>query len=360
MNTHTISRDGHAARIASRGHLWAQYGTTHDPLYSTVGASRYVITNSSGVVTSRAISPSGLIVNSGETVRHEDQLEIQQTLTELRRRKLAGMDTLISAGLSFRADITKMLIGFESIGEHKDAEQSMNPTEFDADQTVITKTFIPCPITHKSFSVPWRQTGFEYKTSLGLNESAYQVLKRLETTLFNGNTGIVVPYAGSGKPLYGFTNHPQAGTGSISDWSDSANVAVIHVELIEQIGDMWVEQGGVGSKSVVVFVGKAVWTNLQNDYKANTHKTVQQRMMDVDAVKAIVPIEVIGDTDVVLVEMEARTVQVGIQSDLIAVPHTKTIPMAPSEFTTYAAMVPFIKADTKGNTGVRVLTYTAP
>jgi hypothetical protein len=353
------SRAEHAANIEQMPYMREEYAKLHNAVFEKNGLDKYVVVDVDGKIVNHAASPKAakaLLTNANGTVRHEDFLVIQDKIVEVRRRALNGIADLMAGGLSFGVGIGEQLVGFENVNEFQEAEQQMNPSSYQNNDTVFTETYVPNPITHQSFSVPWRQNGFDYKRSLGLTESVRQVAEKLENTLFNGNAAISVNFGGQANPIYGYTTHPDRGTGTISDWSAVANIALIVPEAIEQIGLMWSSQGGVENDSVVMYVANDVWTNLQNDYKADSERSVMTRLLDIPQLKAIKPGEKLASTQVVLVEMLERTIQLATASDIITVPHIKTNPMAPQVLTTYAAMVQQIKSDSKGNTGVRHLT----
>ena len=350
------SRAEHAAAILNAAQLRKRYAELHAETFQVNGLQKYVFQDAAAKILARSNDPKTLKVNATGTVRHEDFLMIQDRIVEVRRRALNGILDLESNGLTFSAAIGDQLVGYENVNEFQEAEQQMNPNAYQNNDTVFTEMYAPMPITHQSFQVPWRQTGFDYKRSLGMTESVRQVAERLEETLFNGNDAIAVNYNNVLHNLYGYTNHPSRGTGTISDWTQAANVELIVPELIEQIGLMWAEQGGVSNDSVCVYVSNDIWNIFQKDYKAEVSGSIMTRCEDIAQVKAIKPAEKLAEKTVVLVEMEARTVEMAQASDIISVPHIKTNPMAPQVMTTYAAMVQLIKVDSKGNTGVRHLT----
>ena len=350
------SRAEHAANIMMAPDMRRQYATLHHNGLLAAGREPYVAVNDEGGIVARN-SDAGVLVGNANTVRHEDFLTIQERIIAVRRRSLHMNQDLMDAGLTFTVGIGDQLVGYENINEFQEAEQEMNPNSFQGNDTVFNEAYAPNPITHQSFSVPWRQNGFDYKRSLGMTESVRQVAERLENTLCNGNTGIVVSFNSTNHVLYGYTTHPDRGTGTISDWTNVANRDKIVDELIDEIGSMWADQGGVANDSVIVYVANDIWNVLQKDYNSGfPSKTMLARMKDIAQVKDVKPAEKLATKQVVLVEMEARTVELAVASDIIAVPHIKTNPMAPQVLTTYAAMVPLIKVDSNSNTGVRHLT----
>jgi len=350
------TRAEHAANVMMASDMRRQYATMHHNQFVENGRQPYVAVNDEGAIVARN-SDAGELVGNANTVRHEDFLTIQERIVEVRRRALLMNQDLMDAGLSFTVNIGDQLVGYENINEFQEAEQEMNPNAYQNNDTVFTEAYVPNPITHQSFSIPWRQNGFDYKRSLGMTESVRQVSERLENTLCNGNTGIVLNFNGSNHILYGYTTHPDRGTGTISDWTAAVNRDKIVDELIAEIGSMWSDQGGVANDSVVVYVANDIWTVLQQDYNSGfPSKTMFERMKDIAQVKDVKPAEKLATKQVVLVEMESRSVELAVASDIIAVPHIKTNPMAPQVLTTYAAMVPLIKVDSNSNTGIRHLT----
>jgi len=355
FTTGGLERNDHAAVIANASFHREEYDKIHAAVFEKNGLEKYVVVNADGKIIEKK-SAVKFLTNASGTVRHEDFMVIQDKIVEVRRRSLNGIADLMSAGLTFSESISKELIGFETINEFSEAKQEMNPNVSGNNDSVFGQEYVPNPITHLSFSVPWRQEGFDYKRSLGLSESVRQVSERLENTLFNGNSKISVNFAGKANPIYGYTNHPKRGQGTISDWSAIANIEEIVPEAVSEIGKMWSTQGGVANDSVVMYVSNDIWPVLQNDYKADSEKSVYMRLLQIPQLKEIKPAEKMAAKSVMLVEMQDRTVQMAVASDIITIPHLKTNPMSSTVLTTYAAMVAQIKVDAKGNTGIRHLT----
>jgi hypothetical protein len=352
-------RAEHAAVIANAGNAWAEYQALHQETFMANKLTKFVVVNADGKELGKfgkSEDAQKLVVNANGTLRHEDFMIIRDRIVEVRRRSLHGIQDLMDMGLRFDVSIMDQLVGFEKINEFQEAEQQMNPNAYQNNDTNFTEDFVPNPITHHSFQVPWRQQGFDYKRSLGLSESTRQVSEKLENTLFNGNTSIVVSFNGSNFPIYGYTTHPDRGTGTISDWTIQANVDKIVDEVVDQVSAMFSGQGGIGNNSVMLYLDNDFWNVFQKDYKAEVKGTVMERVKKIAQIKDVKPAEKLASKTAVLVEMESRTVELAVATDIVAVPHTKTNPMAPQPVTTYAAMVHQIKSDTNGNTGIRHLT----
>ena len=295
------------------------------------------------------------IVNADGTVRHEDHRKIMTQVTEIRRRSLNGITDLMAAGLTSQESIETMLVGTENLNEFQAAKRDMNPTTLQNNNTTFVLNYTPLPITHQSWSIPWRQQGFAYKRSLGLSESVRQVSESLEDMLFNGASDILVSVDGvTNAPIYGYANHPNRVTVGISDWSDLAtNADKIIPETLSLVSQAFTTNASSRPNSLMMYVGNAIWTSLQEDYSANKgDRTFLERIRAISEIMEIKPAEKLSSKDVLLVEMEDRTIQLAVASDVVTIPHQRRSNIDDQTFTTYAAMVPVIRSDRNNRTGI--------
>ena len=276
-------------------------------------------------------------------------------LTEIRRRELNGIMDLMNAGLTSSEDISTMLVGWEDVNEFQDAKRAMNPTALQDNNTDFRLNYTPLPITHQSWSLPWRQQGFAYKRSLGLSESVRQVSESLEDMLFNGASDIVVSVDGvTNSSIYGYTNHPNRVATGISDWSlPGTTGATIVTEMLDLIKQARLTNASQRPGSLMVYVGNEIWTRLAEDYSdAKGDNTILERLQAITEIMDIKPAEYMPTKDVMLVEMEDRTIQLAVASDIVTIPHQRQSDLENQVFTTFAAMVPIIRSDRNDVTGL--------
>lgn len=295
------------------------------------------------------------VVNADGTLRHEDHRRIMTQLTEIRRRNLNGILDLISRGLTSQEDIETMLVGTENINEFQAAKRSMNPTGLQNNNSTFLLTYTPLPITHQSWSIPWRQQGFAYKKSIALSESVRQVSESLEDMLFNGASDILISVDGvTSAPIYGYTNHPNRITVALSDWSDLVtNGTKIIPESLSMIKQAFLTNASSRPNSLMMYVGNDIWTSLQEDYSANKgDRTYMERIKAISEIMDIKPAEKLSSKDVLMVEMEDRTIQLAMASDIVTIPHQRQSNIDDQTFTTYGAMVPIIRTDRNNRTGI--------
>lgn len=348
------SRNVHAANIMRSQQAAQHYRNFHHETFLQNKLKKYVVINAAGERLESAMEKEALLTNANGTVRHEDFLVIRDVIVEVRRNELTGMSDLDA--LSFNVGIGEQMVGFENINEFKAAQQEMNPNKYDNNDTVFTEDFVPNPITHSSFEIPWRQQGFDYKRSLAMPESIRQVLEKQEETLFNGNTDIKVTFNGTQFQIFGYTTHPDRGTGTISDWTVAANNDKIVTESVTQVGLMRKTQKGIKADSLIMYVSDDIWAQLGKDYVAGQpSKTIKMRLEEISEIKEVKPAEKLATTAAVLVHMDRKSVEKATASPIIVVPHLATNPMAPQAFTAYAAEIHQIKIDSNSKTGIRHL-----
>jgi len=340
----------------SAGYNWNAYQQLHHQQFVDARQSKYLVVNGKDEVVGRHLQFNNLQLNAATTVRHEDFRTIDQEIIRVRREALHGIADLEAAGLTQPAKLSDQLVGFETVSDGSAAKQEMNPGTYDNDDTAFSLDNVPNPITHKTFSVPWRQTGFEYKTSLGLEDATRKVSEKMEDTLFLGNSDIKVTVGGVPAEIFGYTNHPNTQTDTISDWSLEANRDLIIPELIEQVGQLR-KEAKLAEKSVILYLGLDFFSAFDKDYIAGqVSKTIKEKAMDNVWIKDVKLSDRLGDKQALLVEMSRRTVSLAVASNIIAVPHIKVTPLDPQAMTIYAAMVHIIRPDVNGKVGIRFLT----
>jgi len=293
----------------------------------------------------------GEIVNNVGTLRHEDHKSIMAQLVEIRRRSLNGIADLQASGLSSPESIGTQLVGYENVNEFQAAKRDMNPTEFQNNQNDFLLAYTPMPITHQSWRIPFRQLGFGYKRSLGLSESVRQVSESLEQMLFNGAPEIQVTTNGVASTIIGYTTAPNRSVAVIGDWTDADNILA---GALAMVSDVFLEGAVSRPNSCILYVANNIWTEMQNDYSATTGttRTAKERVEAISEIREVKPAEFLANGDALLVEMEDRTVQLSVASDIVTIPHLRTSDMDDQVFTTYAVMVPILKSDRNDAMGI--------
>jgi hypothetical protein len=294
---------------------------------------------------------NGNLINNVGTLRHEDHKRIMDQLVTIRRRSLNGIADLQAAGLTSPESIGTQLVGTENINEFQPAKRDMNPTSLQDNVTDFLLSYTPLPITHQSWRIPFRQLGFGYKRSTGLSESVRQVSESLEQMLFNGAPEITVTTNGVASNIIGYTTAPNRSTAVIGDWTDADNILS---GALLMVGKIFTEGATSRPNSCILYVANNLWTEMQDDYSATTGttRTAKERVEAISEIREVKPAEFLVAGQALLVEMEDRTVELSMASDIVTIPHIRTSDIDDQVFTTYAVMVPILKSDRNDHMGI--------
>ena len=301
----------------------------------------------------------GITVNAAGALHYDDFTELTDDVVKVRQYDFVGnfYRTLTAGpGMSRMMDLSKTIIDYQDMNEFGEAEVSMDMANRQTEQTNYDRALTPLPIFHKDFTIPWRQSGFSYKESDGVSEAGIQTMRTRDKTLVLGNSSIKV----NGSELYGYTNHPATIKlpGSLTNWADKANSALVYDEMVELITQLLLDAKVGAVNSVQGFVAPDVYAALQ--YKSSTTKsndlTIMQDIEKIVQLRGIQPQEDLPDGAVLLVEMSPRTSDIAVASDVIALPWQRLNDSEDLRFTIMAACTPRIKRDRNLKTGILYAT----
>ena len=294
---------------------------------------------------------NGDVINNASALSYDDYKDLTRDVVKAREFLNVGIQDLLAAGLSQPSSIGKTIVQYETMNTF-DATVSMNGSNRTENQTTYAPNWIPQPIYHTDFRIPFREEGFSYKESDGIMESVYRVNEKQDEVLFLG-ADLGVQVSGQSAPLYGYTNHPDTITSTIVDWSNPANVDAITGEAVGLVGELFVGGRVMEPNSCTMYVATNVWSALQQDYASEKgDRTVLERIKAVSEILDVKPQKNLADNAVCLVELRPRTVQLSVAQQPIAVPWVKGHDLEDGRFTVYSCMVAKIKADRSGKAGI--------
>jgi len=294
---------------------------------------------------------NGDVINNASALSYDDYKDLTRDVVKAREFLNVGIQDLLAAGLSQPSSIGKTIVQYETMNTF-DATVSMNGSNRTENQTTYSPNWIPQPIYHTDFRIPFREEGFSYKESDGIMESVYRVNEKQDEVLFNG-ASLGVHVSGVEAPLYGYTNHPDTITSTIVDWSDPANVDAITGEAVGLVGELFVGGRVMEPNSCTMYVATNVWSALQQDYASQKgDRTVLERIKAISEIGDVKPQKNLAANAVLLVELRPRTVQLSVAQQPIAVPWVKGHDLEDGRFTIYSCMVAKIKADRSGKAGI--------
>lgn len=293
----------------------------------------------------------GLI--NASTLKKDDFEGMRDEIKRIQELNLVAAQDLITKGLTFDETVMHTVVTVHNELDMSDAKRSINPTQLTGDQSGFGLTSVPLPIIHKTFEIPWRQEGFNYKQSTGFGRTMRKIMESSNDLVVNGDTSIQININGANQPIYGYTSHPNAASVTITDW------AAATTSILSDVQKLWnamftTNKVPPRAGSLTMYVPTDYYSVLRNQAFANKGELTfeQQILRDYPEIEAIKPDPSLATQNVVLVAMMPEYVQLAVAQSPIIVPHVKEVSIMPQFFTGYAVWTPFIHVDANNKTGV--------
>lgn len=304
---------------------------------------------------------SGFNINSLRTndVLRKDEWKLYDTaVVQIAKARLIGVADVISRGLVMKLNnalgVTR--IEWETDTDLTPAEVSMSGIQRAQDDRVeYNLTGIPVPIIHKDWTLNIRHLEASRKTGLPLDTTMAQkagrvVSEKIEDILWNGYAGL-----GSNNTIYGYTNaaNRNTGTGTASAWIATPNGANIITDILAMMQKAY-DDHMYGP--FMLYVPINVMTNLGNDFKTNSDRTILERILAIDGIEGVKATTSLSGA-VLLVQMTADVIQMidGIQPTTI---QWETHGGMVQHFKVISIMLPRVRNDSEGQSGIVHYTVT--
>lgn len=290
-------------------------------------------------------------------VLHQAEWEQYDTaVVDVARVRLGAIGDLISRGLSYPLAnaLGTTILQWEQASDMTDASISMTGlTEGERDRMQFTMKSLPIPIVHKDFKLSVRQLEASRRTKETLDTTQARVITRIvaernEKLLFSGATLV-----SGGGTLYGMTTFPQRNTGGLTvDWSAGASTgAQIVADILLMIGAL-VADNMYGP--YILYVPTTYYNKMNEDYKANSDRTILERALAIPGISAIMPTPFLvggANGQVVLMQATSDVVDIvdGIQPTTVMWESSGGMEI---NFKVISILVPRFKADSATQCGI--------
>ena len=300
---------------------------------------------------------SGLNVNALRTnalLRHEEWQLLDAAVVDVARDRLIGIADLQAAGLVHDlGGLGTTITMYEKQSDMDAANVDMDgETAGSEDAVAYSSVSIPVPITHKNFRINIRKLESSRKLGESLDTvqarvSARKVAESLESTLFLGNSGISV----NGQAVLGYINAPNANTQSSSlDWGTIANI------YTAVAGAVAAEEADSFYGPYILYVATTQYGQMRAMYGDGTTDTAHDRILRIfPQITAIRPADYLTAGYGILVQMVPDVVDLAVGLDFTTVQWETRGGMS-VHFKVMAAMVPRVKSDYDGKSGICVIS----
>lgn len=297
-------------------------------------------------------------INTNATLRKDEWLDLEDTVIESARERLVIVDDLQSAGLTYNVGGLGTLISeWETASEITDAEITMDgESTADKDRQEFGLNGVPIPVIQKPFSIgermlmASRQRGASLDVTTG-TEAARAVARMSEFMVFNGANIGASNSRGDRYNIPGLTTFPGRATYTISDWSDDQNVTpeTIHQEILSMVQQMETQQRHYGP--FTVYIPGEYAFRFRQDFKANSDKTLMERVTDEDVISRVRISDTLSAGNVVMVQMERSVLDLAIASDVTTVQWESGSGWS-NHFQVFSSWAPRLKSSHDGYCGI--------
>lgn len=242
-----------------------------------------------------------------DTLRRDQWVEFDTVLVEAAALRLRGVADLLAAGLTrfVPNSFGKTVFQYDRIGDISPALVSMDGmvnTENDAPEFDFVG--LPLPITHKDFWINLRKlsasrngTGEALDTVM-IRLAGRTIAEKSEEMLFLGGKTF------GGLSIYGYTTHPNRATSGFTGgltWDDATKTGQgYYDDVAVMIAAM--EAAGFKSGPYWIYTPSDASIRLDGDFKANSDRTIRERLLTIDRVQRITAVDTLPTNNVVMVQ----------------------------------------------------------
>lgn len=299
-----------------------------------------------------AFMNSGFNINAIRTnalLRRDEWKELDSAIIDVAREGLNGIADLQAGGLVQQLGGLGTLISeYEQLGDMSAANVDMaGETPGDEDTVDFTLVSVPVPIVHKDFRLNIRRLEASRRSGDSLDVTQAQTAARLvrdqlEEILFNGSSVQV-----GGNAIYGYTTEPDRNTGTGGNWGTTIADVYTDLNLMVSAAEAAFYNGPYGFYCGRTAFGEARAINTDGTGQSGVAR-VLDNLPNVQFFKASDRLTV---EEGVLVQLTREVVDLAVAQNIVTVEWSEMGGMI-SRFKVMAAMVPRIKADANGASGV--------
>ena len=292
------------------------------------------------------------------TLRRDEWKQLDEAVQQAAAIRLGGIQDLIDNDLTYNLTnaMGTTVLEYHSISQAMEASVTMDGvTRAQGDRVNYRTHYLPIPIIHSDYEINARALAASRSLGNPLDvdnavEGARVINEKLEEMLFT-NTSYSFGDKGDDNrnSIYSYLSHPDRNTGSLTgDWT-----GLTGVEIITDVTNM--KQDSINARHYgpwMLYIPTGYETTLDKDYDATTPgTTIRERILKIANIKGVKVIDTLTAGNVLLVEMNQRTVRLvngmGIQNV-----EWSTEGQFVTKYKVMVIQVPQVRSDQAGRSGV--------
>jgi uncharacterized linocin/CFP29 family protein len=294
-------------------------------------------------------------MNATATLLKQEWVELDTAVIAAAKERLRVVADLRSAGLTFNIPngMGKTVLETEAVSDITAAIVSMDPArKSEADRPEYDLTSLPLPVIHKDFFFSARQVATSRNSGASIDVTTAQLAARRvaeEAEKLVLGIGPTVNYAGGS--VYGLTNFPNRITKT--DLTPPTNPAWTPQTMLAEILAMRaLSVAKFHYGPWVLYVSPAWDQYMDDDYSAEKgDNSLRQRLESISGITAIRTVDLLTGFQMILVQQTSDVIRLVTGMDITTL-QWETEGGMRINFKVMAIMVPQIRADFNGNTGI--------
>jgi len=289
------------------------------------------------------------------TLRKDEWQLLDTAVVTAAKERLRVVADLRSAGLEFNIPngLGKTVLQTETVGDITGARISMDPAVLgEADRPRYDIVNLPLPVIHKDFYFSARQIATSRNLGASIDTTMAELAaRRVAEEAEKLVLGTASSFTYGGGTIYGFKNFPNRITQTITaptagGWTPAT--------LVREVLAMRQKSINKFHYGPWVLYNSPRWDEyLDDDYSPNKgDNTLRQRLQAINGIQDVRTADFLGDTwDLFLVQMTSDVVRMVVGMDITTV-QWETMGGMQVHFKVMAILVPQLRADANGNTGI--------
>lgn len=246
------------------------------------------------------------LLRTGDTLRKDEWIEFDNAVIEEAIRPMVGVGDLVASGLTIPIpnSMGKTVLQWQTMADMTPAITSLSGVDrSENDAAAFELAGVPLALTHKDFDINIRTLAAsrnigEPLDTLQARVSGRLVAEQVELMLFQGG-----PTFG-GLPIYGYTTHPhvnryQFAGGEAWDVAGHTGEEIL-ADVLAMIQKL-ITARMFGP--YVMYIPSAYSVKMSEDFKTNSDKSIRERLLQIDSLRAIRVAHQLPANTVVIVQM---------------------------------------------------------
>lgn len=303
----------------------------------------------------RDLDPSEL--RDLDTLRKDVWLELDDVLINEATIRLRVVADLVSAGLTkdIPGGLGRTVYEYENVSDMNPATISMDGlSKTENERVVYERKSIPLPMIHKDFRISQRSLLASKRRGEPLDTTQVrlagrQIAETLEELVILGGPTF------DGKPIYGLATHPNLNVVNYvahGAWDDPTKIGQDYVnDVILALAALEADRM---YGPYAIYIGTGVGLHLEEDFKANSDKTIRQRLLEIEGVQSIRTADKLPAGKVLFVQMTSDVIELLIGEQLQTIKWDVEGGMQ-TVFKGMTMQVPLMRIDQGGHCGIAML-----